>query len=147
MLSQARPSLSRERSVFINCPFDSDYRPLFRAACFTLMSCGYQPRCALDFSDSGIIRFTEIVTMIAACDRSIHDISRVELDQQSSLPRFNMPLELVPISASALQGRNCSDAERPWFSTRSRTGTTPHYRIFRAWTSKPMLVTSVRLSA
>lgn len=58
------------------------------------MSCGYQPRCALDFSDSGIVRITEIVTMIAACDRSIHDISRVELDQQSGLPRFNMPLEL-----------------------------------------------------
>jgi hypothetical protein len=58
------------------------------------MSCGYKPRCALDFSDSGLVRFAEIVAMIAACDRSIHDISRVELDRQSGLPRFNMPLEL-----------------------------------------------------
>jgi hypothetical protein len=32
--------------------------------------------------------------MISACDRSIHDISRVELDRHTHLPRFNMPLEL-----------------------------------------------------
>lgn len=65
-----------------------------RAACFAIMACGYAPRCALDYNDSGVMRFTEIVNMITACDRSIHDISRVELDHQSHLPRFNMPLEL-----------------------------------------------------
>ncbi len=80
--------------VFINCPFDIAYRPLFQAACFTLLACGYQPRCALDYSDSGAVRFAEIVKMILACDYSIHDISRVELDPASGLPRFNMPLEL-----------------------------------------------------
>ncbi len=32
--------------------------------------------------------------MITECDRSIHDISRVELDRTSRLPRLNMPLEL-----------------------------------------------------
>jgi hypothetical protein len=58
------------------------------------MSCGYAPRCALNYSDSGVVRFTEIVAMICACDRSIHDISRVELDRHTLLPRFNMPLEL-----------------------------------------------------
>ncbi len=94
MSFQTRPKLSRARSVFINCPFDSEYRPLFRAACFALMSCGYKPICALDFSDSGLVRFTEIIGMIAACGLSIHDISRVELDRHSGLPRFNMPLEL-----------------------------------------------------
>ena len=65
-----------------------------RAACFAIMSCGYAPRCALDYSDSGVVRFTEIVKIITECDRSIHDISRVELDRRSRLPRFNMPLEL-----------------------------------------------------
>lgn len=63
-------------------------------ACFTIMACGYTPRCALDYSDSGVVRFIEIVKMITACDWSIHDISRVELDRTSLLPRFNMPLEL-----------------------------------------------------
>jgi hypothetical protein len=65
-----------------------------RAACFAIMACGYAPRCALDYSDSGAVRFTEIVKMITGCDRSIHDISRVELDRKSRMPRFNMPLEL-----------------------------------------------------
>ena len=88
----AKPS--RVRSVFINCPFDSDYQPLLRAMCFTMLACGYAPRCALDFSDSGAIRFQEIVRIITECDLSVHDISRVELDRRSGLPRFNMPLEL-----------------------------------------------------
>ncbi len=82
------------RSVFINCPFDDEYRPLLRAICFTILACGYVPRCALDFSDSGTVRFQEIVALITRCGFSIHDISRVELDKVSKLPRFNMPLEL-----------------------------------------------------
>ena len=32
--------------------------------------------------------------MIADCRYGIHDISRTELDRDSGLPRFNMPLEL-----------------------------------------------------
>jgi len=62
--------------------------------CFTILACGYVPRCALDFSDSGAVRFQEIVGLITRCAFSIHDISRVELDQHSKLPRFNMPVEL-----------------------------------------------------
>lgn len=84
----------RARSVFINCPFDDAYQPLLRAMCFTILACGYAPRCALDFSDSGAVRLQEIVRIITECAFSIHDISRVELDEQSKLPRFNMPLEL-----------------------------------------------------
>lgn len=64
-----------------------------RATGFAIMACGYAPRCALDYSDSGVVRFAEIVDMITKCDRSIHDILRVELDRISRLPRFNMPLE------------------------------------------------------
>ena len=58
------------------------------------MACGYVPRCALDFSDSGALRFQEIVALMTACGFSVHDVSRVELDSTSGLPRFNMPLEL-----------------------------------------------------
>ena len=47
----------RSRAVFINCPFDGTYQPLFRAMCFTIMACGYLPRCALDESDSAAVRF------------------------------------------------------------------------------------------
>ena len=75
-----------------------------RAACFTIMACGHKPRCALDYSDGGAVRFVEIVNMIAECDFSIHDISRVELDATSNLPRFNMPLELGADLGLRLQG-------------------------------------------
>jgi len=75
-----------------------------RAACFAILACGYAPRCALDYSDSGVVRFTEIVKMIAERDFSIHDISRVELDLDSRLPRFNMPLELDADLGLRLQG-------------------------------------------
>lgn len=84
----------RDRAVFINCPFDPEYRPLFRAMCFTILECGYVPRCALDYSDSGEVRFQKIVEILSECGLSIHDLSRVELDRGSGLPRFNMPLEL-----------------------------------------------------
>ncbi len=62
--------------------------------CFTILQCGYTPRCALDFSDSGESRFHKILGLILDCGLSIHDISRVQLDDQSRMPRFNMPLEL-----------------------------------------------------
>ncbi len=87
-------SPARARSIFINCPFDDDYQPLLRAICFTALACGFTPRCALEFSDSGSVRFQKIVRLVGSCSHSIHDISRVELDKDSSLPRFNMPLEL-----------------------------------------------------
>ena len=104
MPSPVRPKPPRTRSVFINCPFDPDYQPLMRAACFAILACGYAPRCALDYNDSGVVRFTEIVKMIAECDLSIHDISRVELDKDSHLPRFNMPLELGADLGLRLEG-------------------------------------------
>lgn len=92
MSSRVTTKPARERSVFINCPFDHQYQPLLRAACFTILACGRVPRCALDFADSGSVRLNEIVELIAACDYSLHDISRVETPP--GLPRFNMPFEL-----------------------------------------------------
>ncbi len=75
-----------------------------RAACFAILACGYSPRCALDTDDSGVVRFSEIVKLIAQCDFSVHDISRVELDKHSKLPRFNMPLELGADLGLRLEG-------------------------------------------
>ena len=104
MPSRVADKPSAERSVFINCPFDDDYQPLMRAACFAILACGYAPRCALDFDDSGEVRFAKIVKLIAECGLSIHDISRVELDTTSRLPRFNMPLELGADLGLRLEG-------------------------------------------
>lgn len=80
-------------NVFINCPFDEDYRDCFKAVLFTLTVAGYSARCALEESDSGDIRFNKLCRMVGVCDTTIHDLSRVELSA-AGLPRFNMPLEL-----------------------------------------------------
>lgn len=83
-----------EKNIFINCPFDDQYQPLFDAIIFTIIDCGYIPRNALEENDSSHIRLEKIVKIIKDCKYSIHDISRTELDAENSLPRFNMPFEL-----------------------------------------------------
>lgn len=85
---------SYDDSVFINCPFDEGYRPLFEAIVFAVYDCGFIPRGALEVDDSGQVRILKIEQIIAECRLGIHDISRTELDPHLKLPRFNMPLEL-----------------------------------------------------
>lgn len=84
---------SYEESVFVNCPFDDDYRPLFRALVFAVHDCGFLARCAWEVEDSGQPRIFQLYDLIEACKYGIHDISRTELNR-NGLPRFNMPLEL-----------------------------------------------------
>lgn len=79
--------------VFINCPFDPEFRPLFEAIVFTINACDYSPRCALESIDSGQNRLAKIIDLIDVCDFSLHDLSRTELNLHE-LPRFNMPFEL-----------------------------------------------------
>lgn len=81
-------------SVFINCPFDARYRPLFRAIVFTVLDCGFRPRCALELTDSSLERLSKLFDIVSQCRFGIHDISRTGLDSVNRLPRFNMPLEL-----------------------------------------------------
>ena len=81
-------------NVFINCPFDSDYKPLFDAMVFVIHDCGFIARCALEEEDASQVRIDKIYGIIETCRYGIHDISRTELDENSGFPRFNMSLEL-----------------------------------------------------
>jgi hypothetical protein len=83
-----------DRSVFINCPFDEQYTPLFEAIVFTIFDCSFQPLCARKRMNSGQVRIDKIVELIRDSRYSIHDLSRTETSGRYSLPRFNMPLEL-----------------------------------------------------
>jgi hypothetical protein len=80
-------------NVFINCPIDSNYDPLFHAMVFTIYLLGFRARCSREENDSGNIRLGKIIKIITACKFGIHDISRTEPDKHG-LPRFNMPFEL-----------------------------------------------------
>lgn len=82
------------KDVFINCPFDDLYLPLFNSIVFTIHDMGFRPRCALEASNAGQIRLHKILDIISECKYSIHDLSRTELDSVFGLPRFNMPMEL-----------------------------------------------------
>ena len=81
-------------NVFINCPFDPEYKQIFDAIVFTVYDCGFVARCSLEEDASGEARFTKILEIISECRYAIHDISRTEIDQGTGLPRFNMPFEL-----------------------------------------------------
>lgn len=90
----ARIGVDFDKNVFINCPFDRKYKLLFDATVFTVLDCGFIPRCALEIADSGQTRIDKLLRIIADCKFGIHDLSRTELDRVSRLPRFNMRLEL-----------------------------------------------------
>ena len=85
---------SYDNQVFINCPFDGEYQPLFEALVFAVHDCGFVARCALEAEDGSQVRIDKIEEIIGGCRFGIHDISRTELDATWGLPRFNMPLEL-----------------------------------------------------
>ena len=90
----ARIDPDYERNVFINCPFDAAYTPIFDAVVFAVYDAGFVPRSARERLDSSEIRLHKIVGLIRRSRFSIHDLSRTELDDATALPRFNMPLEL-----------------------------------------------------
>jgi hypothetical protein len=81
-------------SVFINCPFTTDFRPLHEAIVFAVLACHFRPRSALEAGNSGDTRLDKIVRLIKESGYSVHDLSAVSLDATSGLPRFNMPFEL-----------------------------------------------------
>lgn len=82
-----------DKNVFINCPDDKEYLPLFRVILFTVIDCGFKPRNASEERYSAKNRLSKIERIIAQCKFGIHDISKTELNE-NGLPRFNMPLEL-----------------------------------------------------
>jgi hypothetical protein len=80
-------------SVFINCPFDEDYKPILRAIVYTIYRCGFFPQTALDEDDATELRMLKTIRKMRGCRYGIHDLSQLELNPDN-LPRFNMPFEL-----------------------------------------------------
>lgn len=105
-----KPPKDYAGNVFINCPFDGDYMPLFRAVTFATIDCGFYARSALEIDDAAEVRIEKIQRIIRQCKFGIHDISRTETDEDTDLPRFNMPLELgIFLGARKFGDRNQKD--------------------------------------
>lgn len=81
-------------NAFINCPFDKEYTELFDAIVFAISSCGFIPRSTREEPRSAENRLSQLMKIMSECKYGIHDVSRIELDMDTGLPRFNMPFEL-----------------------------------------------------
>ena len=100
-----------ENAVFLNIPYDQEFRRLYVAYIAGLYHFGLKPRVTLGIP-GGERRMDRILQLIESCRYSIHDLSRVQLDRTPPLtPRFNMPFELGLAIATA---KRSPDA-RPWF--------------------------------
>lgn len=83
-----------DRNVFINCAFEPAFIAMFRAIVYTVHDCGFIARCALEAGNKDGVRIDRIIKIIEQCKYGIHDLSCIELTDESPLPRFNMPYEL-----------------------------------------------------
>jgi hypothetical protein len=103
--------------VFLNVPYDEHYQPLFVALVGELAALGCEPTCALELADAGQGRLDRILDLVASCELSIHDLSRVQVSGRLRLPRFNMPFELgICCAVARLRGthRYYVFEERPY---------------------------------
>lgn len=96
---------SYERSVFLNCPFDDSFAPLFHAAVLTIAALGFTPRCARETEGESDPRIDRIARGLRESKYSIHDLSRFQGEGPDNISRFNMPLELGMALSLRYQGK------------------------------------------
>jgi hypothetical protein len=88
------PPPPTDDAVFLNIPYDEEFRSLYIAYIVGLYQLGLIPHIASEIS-GGTRRLDRVLALIQSCRYSIHDLSRVELTAgPPATPRFNMPLEL-----------------------------------------------------
>lgn len=98
-----------ERSVFLNCPFDTEFAPLLQAAAFCVSDLGFFPRLAPEDADNSRSRLDRIMDLIQGSQFGIHDISRCHLDSPDEYARLNMPFELgLDVASSRFGGQQLS---------------------------------------
>lgn len=87
-------SMDYGKSVFVNCPFDEDYKFLLKGLLFCILYMGFEPRIALERLDSSESRVKKIIELIQSCRFGIHDLSRLKSQKKGEYFRLNMPFEL-----------------------------------------------------
>ncbi|UQY43316.1 hypothetical protein [Mixta hanseatica] len=98
-----------EKNVFVNCPFDDDYRQTLLSIVFTIKYLGYIPRLSLERADSSESRISKIVEIILESKFGIHDLSRIISSEKDEHFRMNMPFELgIDYGSKILKGNKWS---------------------------------------
>jgi hypothetical protein len=127
-----RPLPAYEKSVFINCPFDSAYRDLLLAIVFSVFAHGFVPRTARETEGEPEPRFSRILATIAASKYSIHDLSRFSGEGDANFARLNMPLELGMAAAFRFEREN-SDRPHRWLALGARRLRLSNFRVRSGW--------------
>ena len=112
-----------EQSVFINCPFDPEFRDLMLAIILTVVAHGFVPRGAREVEGVAQPRFRRILETISESKYSIHDLSRFTGEGVANLARFNMPSSWVcpQRSSSSAMVQVDRTSGSLWFPMDSRT--------------------------
>lgn len=111
-IPQGADDCPRATSVFLNVPYDDEYRGTFEALVLTIFSYGLWPRWAND--TSGGSRMDRIVQGLRNCRFSIHDLSRCKGEGDENLARMNMPLELGMAMELAYPRKGAARRDHHW---------------------------------
>ena len=99
-----------EKCVFVNCPFDPEFRQIMLAMVFTIKRLNFFPRLALERNNSAESRIRKIVDLIDESKFGLHDLSRMESKKANELARMNMPFELgIDYGCKHMKGGKWSD--------------------------------------
>lgn len=111
-----------ETNVFINCPFDNDYKSLLRPIIFCIYRLGFQHRIASERLDGNEPRIEKIIELIEDSKYGIHDLSRIKARKAGEFFRLNMPLELgIDLGCKRFKGA-------PWSEKKCLIMETERYR-------------------
>jgi hypothetical protein len=80
--------------VFLNYPYDPDFRPFAEALSFAVVAAGLIPVTGLELSTPDTNRLELIVSAVKNCEYSVHDLSRCRGEGTENLARMNMPIEM-----------------------------------------------------
>ncbi len=84
----------KEKSIFINCPYDKSYQKMLRRMVFILTIMGFDVCLASDNANQMKLRLETIAELVKDCKYSIHDISYMRAKKRKEYSRMNMPFEL-----------------------------------------------------
>lgn len=80
--------------VFINCPFDQEYEPLFDALVFVAVAYNFMPTTSYADDDISATRIDRLRRQLEEAPFSVHDLSRCTGEGEFNVARMNMPFEL-----------------------------------------------------
>ena len=80
--------------VFLNYPFDEDFKHFSLALHFAVVAARLIPICAFDLTSPDRPRLEMLIDAIVGCNYSAHDLSRIRGEGDQNIARMNVPVEM-----------------------------------------------------